>query len=205
MRVAGHRMRLTAQHMERAGIPRRFWDVRLAQVGEAMRDKVDGYLRHLSEMLDYGQGLHLHGANGTGKTSIAVLVAMEALRLGASVLFVTAEQLRRASIEEIWFDEGQLLLDRAREVELLVIDDLGKEHRGESGYAERLLEDILRQRSSRRLTTIFTTNVPVGDAKKGSGLFGLYSQSMLDVSRESLRPLKVSGDNVRRSAEPLSW
>jgi DNA replication protein DnaC len=156
-------------------------------------------------MLDYGQGLHLHGPNGTGKTSIAVLAAMEALRLGASVLFVTAEQLRRASIEDIWFDESQLLLDRAREVDLLVVDDLGKEHRGDSGYAERLLEDVLRQRSSRRLTTIFTTNVPVGSAEKKSGLFGIYSQSMLDVSRESMRPLQVSGANVRRSAEPLNW
>jgi DNA replication protein DnaC len=151
-------------------------------------------------MLEYGEGLHLHGANGTGKTSIAVLVSMEALRLGATVLFTTAEELRRGSIEEVWFDDSQLIIDRAREVDLLVIDDLGKEHRGDSGYAERLLEDILRQRSARRLLTVITTNVPIGTSKDGTGLFGLYSRSMLDVSRESLRSVPVSGQNKRRSA-----
>jgi len=200
MRVTGHRMRLTTQHLERAGIPRRFWDVRLDQVPPDVRERICAYLRHLGDMLEYGEGLHLHGANGTGKTSIAVLVSMEALRLGATVLFTTAEELRRGSIEEVWFDDSQLIIDRAREVDLLVIDDLGKEHRGDSGYAERLLEDILRQRSARRLLTVITTNVPIGTSKDGTGLFGLYSRSMLDVSRESLRSVPVSGQNKRRSA-----
>lgn len=207
MLFPGVRIKLTSRHLERARIPQRFWGVRLDQVSEAstadgtVQGQIRAYLKNLGVALRAGTGLHLYGDNGTGKTSIAALVAMEAMRLGGKVLFATAEELCRAAIEGTPFDENETLLERARSVDLLVVDDLGKEHRGDSGFFQRTLEGLIRYRASRRLAVVITTNMVVG--RKGEdacGLYSAYGASLVEVVKESVVLLKVNGESLRRKA-----
>jgi DNA replication protein DnaC len=202
MRIVGHRMRLGQAHVERMRIPRRFWDVRADMIPGDVRDDVDGYLRRLDEHLNNGEGLLLWGSNGVGKTSTAVFIALEVRRRGASVLFVTAEGLRQAVLERELFDEGQLLMERAREVDFLVLDDLGKEHPGETGFTERLFENLIRVRSAAQHTTFVTTNLPMtpeGDQPRA--LVNVYVPSMLEVMKETLYPIRYVGDNLREAVK----
>jgi DNA replication protein DnaC len=174
-------------------IPRRFWAVTFDQIEPSLQDVVRNYLQNLDTMLDDGDGLLLWGENGRGKTSAACFVAREVRRTGASVLMITAASLIESVLEKIEVQEG-LLLDRARTVDFLLLDDLGKEHPGRSGFADRVLENLLRERSAAHLTTFITTNMSF------EGLKQRYKKSMLEVMKENVLPLKVEGENYRDKA-----
>lgn len=199
MRIKGYRTKLSRAHLERMALPRRFWNVSYDDVPDSLKGTLGNFLRDIDEMLDGGEGLLLWGPNGVGKTSAAVLIALEVCRRGGTVFFTTSESIRVSSIEATAFDYDQTLMDRARDVEFLVIDDLGKEHRGESGYAERLIENLVRVRSAARRSTIVTTNLPIrGDSvKRVAGLTTVYSRSLMEVIRETMYPVEVTGINKR--------
>jgi len=195
MRVVGHRMRLTQSHIDRMQIPQRFWFVKRGEIIPEVRAIIDKYIKNLDGNLDKGEGLLMWGSNGSGKTSAAVFIGMEARRRGATVFFVTAERLRASVLEKEMFDDDQTIMERARAVDFLILDDLGKEHPGETGFSERLFENLLRERSARKQTTIITTNLCVEDLRK------TYIRSMLEVMREAMYPLAFEGENLRKAVE----
>lgn len=195
MRVPGFKVELRKSHMELMRIPRRFWEVTLDRVPDSVRSNVTKYISNIEKMLDEGNGIIFLGQNGTGKTCAAVVIAKAARRIGSPVLFITAEGLRQAVIDKEIFSGEQTVYDRAKSVELLVLDDLGKEHRGNSNYTEHLFENLIRVRASSRLTTITTTNIMYDELQKR------YKLSMMEVMRECMYPLVVKGDNNRTVQE----
>lgn len=201
MRVIGLRIKLTKAHMELMQIPRRFWESDFELIPECEgKETIRSYLRNIEDMLDRGEGLLLWGENGHGKTSAAVIIAMEARRRGASVLFVQAETLRQGTLEGTMFSDERSLIERAREVDLLVLDDLGKEHTGESGYTERLFENLIRVRSANKRVTLVTTNLPTkppADRPGEKSLKTKYITSMLEVMREAMYPVRLKTHNWR--------
>jgi len=193
MRIVGQRIRLTGEHMELMRIPRRFWESRASDIRGSVQEKILAYLKNMNSFLDEGVGLLVWGKNGVGKTGAAVVLAKEARRIGSSVLFVTAEGLRVAVLEKEDFD-GSPLMDRARTVDVLVLDDLGKEHSGQTGFTERMFEGLIRQRASARRTTIITSNMGV------SALREHYKPSMMEVMKECVYPLRMDGESRRDGA-----
>ena len=191
MRVVGHRVMLTKAHMELMRIPRRFWEVSVDRIPESILDRVLSYVRDIDGNLDRGEGLLLWGKWGVGKTGAAVFIAMEARRRGATVLFSTAESLRASVLEKTPFNATLSLMDRARLVDVLVIDDLGKEHPGETGFTERLFENLFRERSSAQRTTFVTTNMDLNKMSER------YKPSMLEVMKETVYPIQAKGESQR--------
>lgn len=198
MRVRGHRIRLTQAHMELMRIPRRFWSTSVDRIPESCRDRTIGYCRDMDGMLDDGVGLFFWGRNGVGKTAATVFIAMEARRHGAPVLFVTAETLRQSVLDKEMFRPDMSLIDRARTVDVLVLDDLGKEHSGQTGFTERLFENLFRERSASQKTTIVTSNMDL--TKLGER----YKLSMLEVMKESCYPVRVEGPSQREVSSRLA-
>lgn len=205
MRIVGHRIKLTKAHMELMRVPRRFWTSDFDAIPECEgRVVLRSYLRDIEGMLDRGTGLLLWGPNGHGKTSAAVLVAMEARRRGASVLFVQAETLRQGVLEKAMFSGEKSLMERAREVDFLLLDDLGKEHTGETGFTERLFENLIRERCSQRRVTFVTTNLSTKTSDKPNAPVSLrtrYIPSMLEVMREAMYPVMLRAHNWRDRAQ----
>jgi DNA replication protein DnaC len=192
MRVPNYRTPLRADHLLLMRIPQRHWDAAFSGIKhENVRNNVERFLRRLDDHLDNGDGLLFYGSNGTGKTSAAVVIAKEARRRGAPVLFATAEDLRVASIEGTLFHEDMTMMDRAREVDVLVIDDLGKDHSGATRYSETLFENLIRFRSSNRRTTILTTNL------NQHALQDRFKASMMDVIKEAMSPVAAEGESLR--------
>ena len=54
----------------------------------------------------------------------------------------------------------QLLQDLLTRVQVLVLDDVGKEHRTHSGFAVDAFDLLVRTRYNRGLTTVYTSNLP---------------------------------------------
>lgn len=195
MRVVGHRVRLEERHLEKMRIPRRFWSATLAEVDESVRDRVETFCREIDERLNAGDGMLLWGEYGRGKTCASVVVAKEARRVGAPTLFIMAEDLRQASMNPMaMFDQETSMFDRVRSVEMLVVDDLGKEYEAKgSDWNQRMFENLLRHRGSNCLSTVITTN------SSPTELLERYKRSMFEVLKEVTAAVQVEGPNRRRA------
>jgi DNA replication protein DnaC len=121
-------------------------------------------------------------------------VALEVRRRCATVLFITAESLRQAVLQREMFDEDMTVYERAKTVDFLVVDDLGKEHPDQPGWSSRLFENLFRVRSAAKRATIVTTNMKVAKLTEE------YEASMLEVMKETMYPIFAKGENRRNEA-----
>jgi DNA replication protein DnaC len=148
-----------------AVIPRKYKDVGfdrnpVAQMPEPVVRQIRGYIRTLEANLAEGRGLWLFGEVGTGKTTLAMLVAKAALEAGHSVAIYSMPRL----LNEIrrTYDEGSdssyiQLLDRLAEVDLLHIDDVGAEK--SSAWVLEQLYAIVNARYEAQRSMTITTNL----------------------------------------------
>src|SRR6476620_6467996 len=152
-----------------AVIPRKYKDVGfdrnpVAQMPEPVVRQIRGYIRNLGANLADGRGLWLFGEVGTGKTTLAMLVAKAALEAGHSVAIYSMPRL----LNEIrrTYDEGSdsnyiQLLDRLAEVDLLHIDDVGAEK--SSDWVLEQLYAIVKTRYEAQRSMTITTNLSYED------------------------------------------
>ena len=189
------RRELTQDDLVRARIPARYWTVNLAGVQEQVRGIADKYLKEIGQMHERGVGLLLWGPNGVGKTSLAVVLGKEYRRRGHSLLFLESAELKGAIIHNEAFDEDQTLWDRAKSVDVLLIDDLGKGVQDSTGFGARVLDELIRHRNSNKRVTFITTNMTLKvleDELKASTMHSL---------KECIYPVRVSGEDLREKAK----
>ena len=105
-----------------------------------------------------GEGLYIEGTNGTGKTHLAAAIALQLINEGLPVICKTSSDML-ADIKH-GFDSGETteyeVLKAYKEVDLLIIDDLGKEQCTE--WSVSTLYSILNFRYEDMRPTIVTTN-----------------------------------------------
>lgn len=197
-----YRRKLTIGDVRRANLPERYWEASLNVIPDRLvyKSKVEKYLDNLVEMMDQGIGLYLWSAeHGTGKTSIASLIAKEALRYGKTVFFEESSRLKGMLINKEQFEEGTSIEARMMMVDVLILDDVGKEYRTSSGYAENVIETLVRARVQKVKTTIMTGNIHPKDMQK------IYSEDFSALLKESVVPVNVTGHDFREArAKALS-
>ena len=197
-----YRRKLTIGDVRRANLPERYWEASLNAIPDRLlyKPKVEKYLDNLVGMMEQGIGLYLWSAeHGTGKTSIASLIAKEALRYGKTVFFEESSRLKGMLINKEQFEEGTSIEERMMMVDVLILDDVGKEYRTSSGYAENVIETLVRARVQKVKTTIMTGNVHPKDMQK------IYSEHFSALLKESVVPVNVTGHDFREArAKALS-
>jgi DNA replication protein DnaC len=196
------RRRLEREDVVMMGLPPRFWDAKFggitAQLGGdegPLADRLAAYFRNMDEHRRRGVGVMLMGANGVGKSMSAAVIGMEYRRRGETVLFCSAADVLDYKINETWYSDDTTYWEWIREVDVLILDDLGKGEAKGSGYTQIMWDQLLRHRHDHRRVTIITTNV-----MDMEDFDGVLKTSTLEVLKEAVLPLRVHGENRRDAA-----
>ena len=111
----------------------------------------------IEERLDAGRGLWFMGPNGTGKTTLAMLVTKAALRAGRTAARYTLPDLLRQIRQT--FENGSHvdLFNQLTAVDLLHIDDIGAEQ--STPWVLEELYSIVNARYEDQRSIVITTNI----------------------------------------------
>ena len=178
--------------------------------------KVEDYLSRLDAYMDAGCGLILHGSMGTGKTMLSTLILKAALAAGYDGYFTTFSEMID-TYSGGWYDtdEKTWFHRRIKNADILIVDDVGKEHRKtrsvswaeaektgrEPGLAryntalsESTFDDVLRHRVANASPTIITTNLGLEELQAG------YGGNVMSLLHERSTTYRFTGEDFRDSA-----
>lgn len=151
--------------------------------------------------------LYIAGNLGTGKTCLAASCVNSFIRAGRWVTWRRYGDLLR-DIKDCYSDKSttaeRALIDRyGKQIDILVIDDLGKDKASE--WAVSRIFDIIDARYSARKKTIITTNYG-GNAlidrltprdRSGNALDDVTPAAIVDRLREISQAIKLTGASLR--------
>lgn len=146
------------------------------------------YIKEKESILENGTNLIIEGRGcvGTGKTFLSCGIAQEFLKAGIPCKFINVTSMV-AELKES-FDISEFI-----NVEVLVIDDLGKE-RGTPWVAEQIYA-IINSRYERELPIIITTENSISDLKPN---YADKGKAILDRLIEKFVLIKLTGDSYRQ-------
>lgn len=210
-----------ANYLQRSMLPPGLQDADFETLAMPVEVKVKcaAFIKQFTDGTDLGKGLMFTGKPGRGKTTIAAATLLECMnqaphdRLGKTDqsypmlpgYFVTYPELiyqHRTSWGKN--EEAQEAEDLLRSLygrqsrdhwntRVLVLDDIGKEHSGASGFTSATLHDLLRSRYYKGLPTLVTTNLDQDDIEQA------YGDAMASFIHEAFAIVEVGGKDRRRS------
>lgn len=139
------------------------------------------------------RGLYIFGQVGSGKTHLACGIANELIKGGVEVLFVVVPDYLD-EIKHSW-DRGsdyneKEILDSAREVEVLIMDDLGAHSYSE--WTKGKIYTILNYRVNNSLPTVITSNLEYHETE--DYLDYRISSRLIELCRPVLLQVNKSDD-----------
>lgn len=178
------------------GIGRRFLEVSfdrdpIASLDPRVLRHVRAFAGSIEEQLDAGRGLWFDGPVGTGKTSLAILVAKAAHDAGRTCAFFPVPRLLaeiKRTYERDASESYLQLFQRLCSVDLLVLDDLGAQR--QTDWVLEQLYSIVNDRWSDRRSIVVTTNVPEPDPEAPLQLLRTQAREL----REEVRELRSAGE-----------
>ena len=175
--------------LERMNLPEDLWEVKLQCVSDGARTPTKSYLRRIDEAVTNGAGLVVYGGQGVGKTAIAALIAKEARSRGYTALFSRVWELREMIRSRVDYDADSSMAERARAVDVLVLDDLRSEDANEKFFTLSEVVQLVRYRASRRKVTVITTRMMPSD----------LSKAPMDAISDMLLQFPVEGPDLRKA------
>lgn len=150
-----------------AAIPDRFKDRSLDsyKAETPAQEKALNFAREYAEgfdqVLETGRCAIFVGKPGTGKTHLAVGIALHILKQERSALFVTVQRLIRR-VKDSWNRANEetesQVISLFTEPQLLILDEVGVQFG--SDFERQVLFDVLNERYERRRPTILLSNIP---------------------------------------------
>lgn len=136
-------------------------------------EEVSKYWTRLPQIKESGEGLYLHGTYGSGKTTLGILTLKVILHCTKFSVFVAPFSdlvILNSRIVGGFHDKDAVNdIEYIKNVDFLLIDDLGKEFDNGKDYARATLNSTIRYRDMWKKPTIYTANVPMEDLKEHYG------------------------------------
>ena len=182
-------------HLDRANIGEDYWacDFNNYLGPSSAADLAKTYLRRLDEMKSQGIGLLFAGPPGPGKTTLAAIVLKYLARANWTCYMISLGDIVE-HIQRGWSDKDEdsyELLDRAKKAHFLLIDDIGKEHAGPTGFSATVFDNLIRYRTQHRLPTILTTNLTEREIRNR------YGDAFVSLIRGKCKVVEVDDQDVR--------
>lgn len=214
-----------AQRWEQANIPIKFRGIRLEEYNHphqsgvvakrAAAEFVDNFEERYvsskraaagvfpSDRSNIGRGLLLAGRNGTRKSTLATSVLTEIQYRSPSyrVFYIRFSDWKKALTDTFAKEDteeklkGRKVLKLVELSSLVVLDDIGQEHRTTSGFTESSLHELLRVRYEAARPTIVTTNVSL------SRISETYGESFDSFRYDAFDPLVIVGPDTRKTED----
>lgn len=159
------------------------------------------YIKNFREYFTQGKGLYLEGPCGTGKTHLAIAIALAIINTGVPVICKTSIDIL-GDIKRCYERNSEVteeeVLEAYKTVDLLIIDDLGKEQVTE--WSVPVLYSILNERYEALLPTIITTNYNTTALAEKLSVRGDTETATAIISRfvESSKRVTMSWADYRR-------
>lgn len=157
------------------------------------QDAYDKCLAYAKECRDKERNcLLLVGGYGTGKTHLAASIANKLMDDGIPVLFDTfSGHLNKLKAE---FNGGKsVYLNQMKTVDMLVLDDIGKEKQSE--WSESIMFDVINYRYEHLLPMVMTTNLRNDSLKEYLG--GAIWSRLCEMSQG----VRTKGKDYRQGAD----
>lgn len=140
----------------RANIPVKFWGAEIEKVAEGgvvpYRPIISGYTGSILEWMANGFGLCLYGPAKSGRTYLGCLILKEALEKGKTAYSISLRDLTENQKKS--FNDACTIYERARQVDILLLDDVIIDEKELPGPQLDILRDILRYRDVWKKSTI---------------------------------------------------
>lgn len=157
-----------------------------------MAEKLEEAKAYAESFTDTGKGLLYFGKSGTGKTFTTGAIANRIRERGFTVLYMTAVELMDAVKEKDYSknaDDSETKYQLIKDVDLLVIDDLGTELA--TPYTASALFDIVNYRSGLEKPVIYSTNFELSQLSKR------YHDRIFSRITGSVKLVEYFGNNIR--------
>jgi hypothetical protein len=152
---------LVPEDLRRMNVPEEFWRVTVPAATESTQVALRNYLANFDEFVARGAGMYLWGEPGRGKTGAAVALLKAARERFKTCFFIRAGEFREALQHQHDFDADTSMLDRVRDVEVLVIDSYSAtDLKLPYLKLEDLMERVAARGSHRKVTFITSTVSP---------------------------------------------
>lgn len=174
--------------LARANIPPLYYDVKFSKIPDTCNHKkvIETYMLKIRKNIESGRGLFLWGDYSQGKSAIGCIILKHALCTKIIGCWYKCNNIASDVIQERMFDGVISVKERLETVPILVLDELFCHDDKRDAY----VEDIVRDRVSGGLATIFTSNYSPQKLK-------LKYPALAEVLKECVVPVLVSGHDFR--------